>query len=51
VMQLTRVDAKTTVLWGRPQNETCAAGFPVHARSVVCGTSIAAKGDDLEEFC
>ena len=33
VFQLqTRVDVKTTVLWGRPQNEHCAPGFSVHTR-------------------
>jgi hypothetical protein len=32
VVQLTRVDGKTTVLWGRPQNEPCTPDFPVHAR-------------------
>jgi len=25
-------DAKSTVLWARPQNEPCAPDFPVHTR-------------------
>jgi len=35
-----RRDAKTTVLWERPQNEPFTPDFPVHTRWMVCGTSI-----------
>ena len=35
-----RVDSKTRVFWGRPENEPFAPDVPVYARLVVCGTSI-----------
>jgi len=43
---LTRVDAKTRVFWGRPQNEPCAPYVPVHSSWVMCGTSITPDSGD-----
>jgi len=50
ILLSTRVDTKTWMLWGRPQNEPCTSNFPIYTRWVVCGTSMSPDSDenDLE---
>jgi len=40
VIRLSRLDAKDTALYARPQNEPCTSDIPVHTRCVVHSSSV-----------